>query len=280
MFEQGLLALWESMGVANLQWGQALGIDGSLDGHPLDRPPLQILPGWTVEDHRITIPGFYDDVVELSAEERAKMNETPFDLEKYKKDLDIGDIQGETGFTTLERVSIRPTLDVNGIWGTADDDMYVAGWWQITNYEHAGEIYHFDGSAWTEAALFPGMGFTAIWGTAADDIFAVGDVAGPLVREFVEAEVDRPAHRADQPGRLAVHAHIQYRRGLAQTLLAQLLRDLASNGRLIMASHHDLKTVGDIFDQVVLLNGTLIAEGPSADVMSEANLTRAFGESE
>ena len=69
------------------------------------------------ENHRITIPGFYDDVVELSAQERAKMNEAPFSLEKYKKDLDIGDIQGETGYTTLERVSIRPTLDVNGIWG-------------------------------------------------------------------------------------------------------------------------------------------------------------------
>ncbi|MCB9291306.1 MAG: dipeptidase [Lewinellaceae bacterium] len=69
------------------------------------------------DNHRITIPGFYDDVVELSAQERSKMNEAPFDLEKYKKDLEIGDIQGETGFTTLERVSIRPTLDVNGIWG-------------------------------------------------------------------------------------------------------------------------------------------------------------------
>ncbi|MCB9293407.1 MAG: dipeptidase [Lewinellaceae bacterium] len=69
------------------------------------------------ENHRITIPGFYDDVAELSAEERARMNEAPFDLEKYKKDLDIADIQGETGYTTLERVSIRPTLDVNGIWG-------------------------------------------------------------------------------------------------------------------------------------------------------------------
>lgn len=69
------------------------------------------------EQGRITIPGFYDDVVELSAAERAKMNEAPFDLEHYKKDLGIGDIQGEAGYTTLERVSIRPTLDVNGIWG-------------------------------------------------------------------------------------------------------------------------------------------------------------------
>ncbi|MCO6478661.1 MAG: dipeptidase [Phaeodactylibacter sp.] len=69
------------------------------------------------ENHRITIPGFYDDVAELSQKERAKLNEAPFNLDKYKKDLGIGDIQGESGFTTLERVSIRPTLDVNGIWG-------------------------------------------------------------------------------------------------------------------------------------------------------------------
>ncbi len=69
------------------------------------------------ENNHITIPGFYDDVKEVSAEDRAKMNEAPFNLAQYKKDLDIGDVQGEKGFTTLERVSIRPTLDVNGIWG-------------------------------------------------------------------------------------------------------------------------------------------------------------------
>lgn len=69
------------------------------------------------KDNRITIPGFYDDVKELSQAERAEMAKVPFDLEAYKKDLDIGDVQGEKGYTTLERVSIRPTLDVNGIWG-------------------------------------------------------------------------------------------------------------------------------------------------------------------
>jgi acetylornithine deacetylase/succinyl-diaminopimelate desuccinylase-like protein len=69
------------------------------------------------ENKRITIPGFYEDVVELSAAERKKMNEAPFNLDKYKQDLAIGDVQGEDGYTTLERVSIRPTLDVNGIWG-------------------------------------------------------------------------------------------------------------------------------------------------------------------
>ena len=65
----------------------------------------------------ITIPGFYDKVAELTLEERAKMNEAPFDLEDYKKELDLGDVFGEDGYTTLERLGIRPTLDVNGIWG-------------------------------------------------------------------------------------------------------------------------------------------------------------------
>lgn len=69
------------------------------------------------EDKHITIPGFYDDVEELSKEERAKMAEAPFDLEEYKKSIDINDIYGEKGYTTNERNSIRPTLDVNGIWG-------------------------------------------------------------------------------------------------------------------------------------------------------------------
>lgn len=69
------------------------------------------------EDNRITVPGFYDDVEELSTEERAKMAEAPFDIEDYKKALDIEDVYGETGYTTNERASIRPTLDVNGIWG-------------------------------------------------------------------------------------------------------------------------------------------------------------------
>lgn len=66
---------------------------------------------------RITIPGFYDKVLTLSAEERELLNKTPFDLEQYKKDINIGEVAGEEGFTTLERVGIRPTLDVNGIWG-------------------------------------------------------------------------------------------------------------------------------------------------------------------
>ncbi|PQJ15895.1 dipeptidase [Aureicoccus marinus] len=69
------------------------------------------------ENGHITIPGFYDKVEVLSAEERAEMAKAPFDLEEYKKALDIGDVEGENGYSTTERFSIRPTLDVNGIWG-------------------------------------------------------------------------------------------------------------------------------------------------------------------
>jgi acetylornithine deacetylase/succinyl-diaminopimelate desuccinylase-like protein len=69
------------------------------------------------ENNRITVPGFYDRVKEYSQEERSKMAEAPFDLEEYKQKLDIDDVHGEEGFSTLERASIRPTLDVNGIWG-------------------------------------------------------------------------------------------------------------------------------------------------------------------
>ncbi len=69
------------------------------------------------ENNRITIPGFYDKVEELSEEERSKMAEAPFDLQEYKNKLEIEDVHGEKGYSTLERASIRPTLDVNGIWG-------------------------------------------------------------------------------------------------------------------------------------------------------------------
>lgn len=69
------------------------------------------------ENNRITIPGFYDKVVELSEEERAEMAKAPFSLEKYCDALDIREVHGETGYSTPERGAIRPTLDVNGIWG-------------------------------------------------------------------------------------------------------------------------------------------------------------------
>ncbi len=68
-------------------------------------------------DGHITIPGFYDDVLVISDEERALMAQAPFDLDNYKKELDIKEVHGEKGFSTKERTGIRPCLDVCGIWG-------------------------------------------------------------------------------------------------------------------------------------------------------------------
>lgn len=69
------------------------------------------------KDGRITVKGFYDDVVELSAADRAQLARAPFDLEEYKNFLGINEVKGEKGYTTLERTGIRPCLDVCGIWG-------------------------------------------------------------------------------------------------------------------------------------------------------------------
>ena len=77
----------------------------------------KMIAGLHDENNRITIPGFYDNVEELSKGERAEMAKAPFSLEAYKKALDIDAVYGEKGYTTNERNAIRPTLDVNGIWG-------------------------------------------------------------------------------------------------------------------------------------------------------------------
>jgi acetylornithine deacetylase/succinyl-diaminopimelate desuccinylase-like protein len=69
------------------------------------------------ENNHITIPGFYDDVIESTAAERAKMAEAPFDENDFKQDLGIANVWGEKGYSTNERTGIRPTLEVNGIWG-------------------------------------------------------------------------------------------------------------------------------------------------------------------
>jgi len=83
--------------------------------------PINILSGMIASLHdeqgRITIPEFYDQVEVISDEERREMAKAPFDLNEFKKTLDIADVHGEQGYSTPERVSIRPTLDVNGIWG-------------------------------------------------------------------------------------------------------------------------------------------------------------------
>ena len=90
-------------------------------------------------------------------------------------------------------------------------------------------------------------------------------IARALAQEAHVLLLDEPFAGLDQP---------------AQELLAQLLGNLSSSGRLIVASHHDLKTVGEIFDEVVLLNGVLIAQGTSEETMTQENLKRAFGERE
>src|SRR5882724_6379506 len=77
----------------------------------------QMIASMHDENGKVTIPGFYDKVVELSEGDRKKLNEAPFNLNEYKKDLNIDDVRGERGFTTIERTGIRPTLDANGIWG-------------------------------------------------------------------------------------------------------------------------------------------------------------------
>ena len=83
--------------------------------------PINVLAEMIASLHdsngKITIPGFYDKVVELTDEERAEMAKAPFSHEAYCKALDIAETMGEAGYSTMERGSIRPTLDVNGIWG-------------------------------------------------------------------------------------------------------------------------------------------------------------------
>lgn len=77
----------------------------------------RLLASLVDERGRITIPGFYDDVRELTPAEREAFNRAPFSLSDYKQALEIGDVEGETGYTTMERTGVRPSLDINGIWG-------------------------------------------------------------------------------------------------------------------------------------------------------------------
>ena len=77
----------------------------------------KMIAGMTDERGRITIPGFYDDVMEVSKKEREMLAKAPFNLEEYKKAIDIKEVAGEEGYSTTERTGIRPTFDVCGIWG-------------------------------------------------------------------------------------------------------------------------------------------------------------------
>lgn len=76
----------------------------------------KLISSMTDENNRITIPGFYDDVEVVTEEERKEMAKAPFSVENYKKALDIDAVDGEHGYSTMERTGIRPSLDVNGIW--------------------------------------------------------------------------------------------------------------------------------------------------------------------
>ena len=77
----------------------------------------RMIAAMTDENNRITIPGFYDDVQEVSEKERELLNKAPFDEEEYKKAIGVDALEGETGYTTIERTGIRPSFDVCGIWG-------------------------------------------------------------------------------------------------------------------------------------------------------------------
>jgi len=92
------------------------GVFGGAVANPLN-VLCQMVSKLTDENNKITIPGFYDDVLIVSDAERAEMAKAPFDLEEYKADLNIKAVDGEKGYSTNERTGIRPSLDLNGIWG-------------------------------------------------------------------------------------------------------------------------------------------------------------------
>ena len=92
------------------------GIYGGAVSNPINALSKMIADLHDADNH-ITIPGFYDDVLVISDEERALMAQAPFDEAQYKKDLEISNVHGEKGFSTKERTGIRPCIDVCGIWG-------------------------------------------------------------------------------------------------------------------------------------------------------------------
>ena len=92
------------------------GVYGGAVGNPINIL-CEMIASLKDENNHITISGFYDNVLEASDKERVLMAKTPFDLTDYKSKLGIDEVHGEEGYTTIERKGIRPTLDVNGIWG-------------------------------------------------------------------------------------------------------------------------------------------------------------------
>jgi acetylornithine deacetylase/succinyl-diaminopimelate desuccinylase-like protein len=92
------------------------GVYGGAVANPIN-VLCQMIASMHDENGHITIAGFYDNVQELTANERQELARAPFNEEEYKADLGVNALQGEKGFSTIERTGIRPTLDVNGIWG-------------------------------------------------------------------------------------------------------------------------------------------------------------------
>ncbi len=92
------------------------GLYGGAIANPINTL-AKLIAQMTDDNGHITIPGFYDDVLEVSTEERALLAKTPFDLESYKKALSVDELDGEKGYSTIERTGIRPSFDVCGIWG-------------------------------------------------------------------------------------------------------------------------------------------------------------------
>ena len=92
------------------------GLFGGAVANPINEL-CKLVSKMTDAQNRITIPGFYDDVVEVSMEERLKLSQNPFDETKYREAIHVDELMGEEGYTTSERTGIRPTFDVCGIWG-------------------------------------------------------------------------------------------------------------------------------------------------------------------
>ncbi|MGL4632550.1 MAG: dipeptidase [Leadbetterella sp.] len=92
------------------------GVYGGAVANPINEL-AKIISSLHNEEGKITIPGFYEKVLELSQQERQDLEAAPFDENAYKQDLGVDDVTGEKGYTTRERAAIRPTLDVNGMWG-------------------------------------------------------------------------------------------------------------------------------------------------------------------
>jgi acetylornithine deacetylase/succinyl-diaminopimelate desuccinylase-like protein len=92
------------------------GVYGGAVGNPI-QALCEMIASLKDENDHITIPGFYDDVALLTETEREELNKTPFDIQEYKKDLGVKELRGEKGYTPLEQTGIRPTLELNGIWG-------------------------------------------------------------------------------------------------------------------------------------------------------------------